>query len=877
LIDALNNAFEDIRGREKRRSVKLTPVGLDATVLGHFETPMVSRVGERLSSGLGSTKGAQAQLIKPFRFDTLAVFSFASEREYFAILGFKLPKTKYDQFPPRVRRFVSDWKSANRKTQIDFSMLKESFDYSRDRNYSTYGAVVQSYKRLLLGDDIARVNLFLFNAFDRRLYYQSIDARIEDADIERYFRRCVQFASEDISLSDSQKRYIMNRIKDSFKLTEHQRNFSAEILDNLHDPKWVRDQFKSSAENSAENRMILRQVFTCIPQEPWTGVAGYSAWTKTMDVSRQAQAGEEVRWNPQRLDQSYFYRRLTLYEILLGVGGGGTMFSFPITDCGQISGVLFVTSKAREKYKFKPEILHNLLNLTAVLKQLIMSRKEFDFSMQVIDTLINKPNDYDEPMEVIVRYIYMLFNPALVVAWQKERGSKDRLERPRYVYAYQRPRSFSVEESEGDTLIPLHYLPVLQSDPLLQAFSAAHYATIRHLSDDQKELLDLEEVRNSLPKDFHNIYQRESDRGVIDNSKQSVMRTQVESGILLRYSWQRRPGFIVVYTTDSVNDLSEQIGFIRKRREMIENLVRFEEGIFHMFERRRATIHDVSSGFIYTTKFLLDKANAKLESATRDLKDDLELVDLVTRAQALITLVSKNFIASIEDALTRIDENLAPDRKKKPLCLYEVVKSIVPIMKDYWATYDSNPIYFDYIQLGDIIGVRADSEESEKALITANEVELWRTVFNLLNNIYNGKVLPHDLITADPDRAKVTICISKLTTDYLCLSITDNGKGMDEKIRDWALAVFDEVKDKFTNPDIDPFSKRYLSSDLRRKYKNIKNAKETHHGFGLFNVASCVYNASSPSYPSKDLISLQTEPGRMTRITMMFPIAKKED
>jgi len=845
-----------------------------------------------------------ANSFKTFNYNMLNICPLAKYK-YIIILGQYIQNINANQIN-HLSKFFKELNEAykniiSEKHDIDKSML-----YLKDKSSIIFGHILRSYKQFL-SEDIDKLHLFLYNAFDRRVYYQHIDANIDEDDIKNYIDYCSKFKI-DLSLTEKQKEYIRLQINRRYNLDEDESEFIEQILNNISNLSWIMNFYSKTLERN-KRIQLLKIFFTCIPQEPWTGVAGYTSCTWVPDISNiKTPNTRERRWDPKNINSSYFYQKLTAYEILLGVAGEGSMFAFPIMECGQISGVLFVTRKKHQKFKnrkknkriersnklsnvkdiaenintiseeaFDRSALRHILNLVMVLKNTIMFRRQFDFVNSVLEKLVYHARDYEDPIQIIVEQMPYLFNITLALVWRPNTGSVENTIKPKYLYGFFKDPK-QIEDRNDPSLIPQGYGITEESNRIWQHFHPknSYYKNIMKISSQYQNiaLFDVNDFDETLPLALYHHKPR-GEVNVTDNLQ------SIKSGIIIPYKEKTDEAYIVLYTVEPLEMLKKQLSFIEYKIEIIKHLVKYEFQIFQIFARNRVQIHQIRGGAIDALDSFLDRSYLSL----MNLINQYPNVNVKEEIQKNITYIfysKKALFTPLIDVISRIDPGIyTKDRDKlEPCNLFDIITNVCEQMKTFWASVNPDSIYYkSLINSENIFDIKTKLSKNE-LIIYANEDLIYQAMFNIIENIYRPSVIPLDIINTQPKRVITLIKLYKHNDDCLALEIKDKGLGMSQEVIKWIRKVFEEVKEKELFRNLNDDSRYILNPDLHNSYNKLKNSNSSSNGFGIFHIARSVYSTWHDRFISftkrNQMIRVTSREGHGTKFLLLFPLNKKE-
>lgn len=834
-------------------------------------------------------------IVKLYKFDGLGLL-FLNDFQYLLLLGFWSGLKSRQEFRTRIEKDLAQFQERmNEICKLSIYQQKRLDDWIerlKDKNYKTYGHIVQSFKKMLAVDEhIENIHLFLYDAYDRRLYYRYVDSMRLDKDaLESYLTYC-RNPNIDLKLSPSQSWYVKKKIQNILQSDDDTRAAFA-LLDNIHDERWMRNyfEFAESASTTIEGEdklheyreWILAQVLSCIPQEPWTGVAGYTALTKTIDISV---IGNEPRWDPHKLHPAYFFSKLMCYERLVGIGGGGAMVAFPILDNGQIAGVLFATRRESDVKlhgfrDFSKQTLYKLYNLSIHLKYFIMHKRQFDFSMKVLRNLVNETDKGLDLIRAIGNYLPDLINPALVVVWEQDTAFQTISKRPRYIWGYNERNAIS----DGG-FVPSQYQLFSDDDRLFSLLSSEHFEAVCEIYD--KEILGEDDVNKTLSIEFRSAYERNIFDDITRPTKfdYAEKSNSINSAILLKYKIGDRAGWVVIYLHESEDLIKSQFDFISHKLDAMRFLLEFEKPITNLLNIKLASSHEIRSAFI-------EPMSTYLETALEYLEKELNLIakkqntdtQNIKNAYSLIRRVSRHNLALLKDTVARIDNFTVRSEYYSlvPINLVNVVRSVWEDIRVVWRNTPSIQEYQTYLKYGkclvsycqetvDILDEgNALRDLSPDLHVLAIEDQVYLAIHNLINNIFKESTLPIKLLNTEKERATFFVDINKLEAGMISIKIRDQGLGMNEYTKVWLTKVLEEVR-------ATKGSSLFLSTKLHDEYNKNTNNKTSRHGFGIFNIARSIYSCTKEYSGGIPLITFDSIYNEGTTFTLLFRNAGRSD
>lgn len=830
----------------------------------------------------GETKTAD----QSYEFKMIAILFFDN---FNTVLVLGLLSENEKEVEEKLKLFCGEVEKAYRESHGRQKFIQNSIDYIRDESYKTYSHIMQSYKKMLTEEDIQDVHFFIFDTYDRRLYYQyEENFEIDQNTILAYKELCGNNRKRTM-LAGNQIKYVMERIKKNIKQKlkyDHNRydmyNDACRLFENLHDPDFIENYFLIPDKQEKERReWLLQKVLSCIPQEPWTGVAGHSAETRTIDISKY---DDEKRWDPNKINNSYFYSKLVMYENLVGVGGKGSMVAFPILDCGQTSGVLFATRRQKigkppSSIEFKSETLSKLLEMSTALKYLVWFKRKFDFIDNVLNNLITDPDNIVNPSYIVGKFIPELINPALVVIWELNE-SNFHPQKPSYIFGYHKEK-----EEDDDGLIPPQYKHFKEDDNIYNIFFQESFEIVKYCED--MEILSQTEVNQILSPHFRKEYADRSLDGLASEKtlKDFSIGSNIKSGILKMYNWDKCKGWILIFTTESERTLRNHKHFLAQKLNMINRMIRFELFIKDLLDIKLTSTHDIRGGLITPINRNIEKCIELLtEEINQPESDKTSRKDLLLKVVNLLNYTSRYKIEMLYSLIAKIDGKTYREDSDypKPINLIEVIKNVWNDFKTVWE-FSSEEIHKEYLKhakciiidyksdepLGNIENFEAFPDEIRNLGIYFSTVGLYSIIYNLIGNVYTFSTLSQKLLSKEPERANIFIGLRKLNKSFISLTIKDKGHGMTNEVVEWIRKLFDEVKKSKKKEQI-------KNPKTLKDYKNLKsNFKEDGLGKGLFKVVSNLYSTVEINYI--DLITVESKVNLGTTFTLNFPVQIKEE
>lgn len=667
------------------REFDLRPVVLRSNINYHTTKLQEEKIGTRVDN------------IKSYKFNTVGIIPL-ERNNIILILGFYLNVDQNQLISKIIKdRFFTKMENTLTKSHEMINQFKNV--YLSEKDSSAFAYIIQLYKRMIWHEGIENIHFFTFNAYDRRLYYNYVDSGINKNDIQNYVNQCKDKLN--LELTKAQKKYIKNKLDKI--LTEAEYNYAIKILDNLHKPEWINNEFLNTDGISGEfvenKKWILRKVFTCIPQEPWTGVAGYTASTRVMDISYSKKDKMEERWISKFLEDAYFYRKLMTFEILLGVGGEGAMAAFPILDCGQIGGVLFANRRKGESLHFDPETLRQLFNLSIFLKSLIQYKRMTDYIFNVLNSLITDTWKQIEPFAAIIQHLPDLLNPALVIVWNVNYLSRNKIHIPQYIFMYKGQEDYVFDEA-NISMIPLSYQKCEEDEKNQLGFSINHYKYIKMLNCKSKRIiLNQDDVYKSLPEKLYYIHEKQSDSGV-SKPNATLTRHRLKSGILLEYKKEEMEGYIVIYTLESENILKDNEDSILQKIKIIHQLIHIEDIVYQIISGKLSSLHEAKYLGLNPLDGFLGEVLSKIDNLFVKLKN-INNSQHLQEVRSLIQHTINVNVSVIKDIFAELDELIAKEIDSSPqkMNLVKLVKEIIDYMPIYWKFRVEIVSYQKYLKI----------------------------------------------------------------------------------------------------------------------------------------------------------------------------------
>lgn len=839
--------------------------------------------------------------IKGYKFNFLN-FIFLKDKEYLLILGMDLDSTYLGTINQEIKIFYDKLQS-NIKESIDaLEIIEDRSNYFLDKSYRIYAQMIRTFKKILEDEyNIENVHLFLFNAYDRRLYYNFIESmQITETTLKNYKNVCMLAEEKNRQLSKDQIVYIKNRIKKLInqnfcKLTE-----LYEILDNLHNYEWILNYLEgiNSLNDSKEIKdrvWKILLVLSNIPQEPWTGVAGFAAYTRTMDISITGEKststeiqGFESRWEPQSVNKAYFYHKLAIYETIAGVGGKGSMAAFPVLDSGQIAGVLFVTKpESAPDLLFTSKALNRILSLTSILKNFILFKRKNDFNNNVITALISDPLGIAEPFKIIGNYLPDLFNPLLVIIWEKQEKDIDRVQRPKYIWGFKK----GLQSDDG--LLPLSYELFPIDHDLYNTFIPENFEFIKNLNEPV-----FNEEEPNKPNSFKNAFRKEyeyisEDKPEIELAhRHSSVGRKIRSGIVFYHKDGSAQTWLVIYSEESKMILDRNIILIKDKLSIIRRILSSNRLLKNILDSKFASTHELHGAFLTPLALNLEVVNEAVGSLIKDIGQGQSILVI----KSVLDYCYNNLLPMLTSAILRIDKSTTnvASNKLESFPLVSIIEEIWRNQKLIWnhlsevnklytffnknaklifyGNNDFNKIISFVDSNGKMIIVNQELfDKMETVTINFTKERFYEIIYILMSNTFKKSILPYEnLLDNNPERANIYISIVP-AAPVVEFYYVNQGKELSSDISKWIKIIFNFVKTTKGKLDI-------INPELYDEYIKIKvNEKDTRpHGFGLFNAARYLYQIFENNHIDyiQDLIKVEnTEGGKKTIFKIIFPIS----
>lgn len=249
-----------------------------------------------------------------------------------------------------------------------------------------------------LDSDLGKAHLFLYDAYDRMLYYQATnELRLKlDPSESIEYPRDVLMAKKPAYIE-----FVMQNIANNAEWSVPDRERLAALLHALGGHDSLREQLRS--ETSEKD---LQRLLTCLPQEPGTGVAGNTARTLIPQVSRPG----ESSWEIERVVDKRFSVLLAVEQLFGVANRDGRMAAVPLVESGQVAGVLFVTSSDPVEYR---RLLPSIQRFVAEITPRITYFRSRKFYRALLDAVAAEP-DVDLAT-VGARLIHHVLNVLLTV------------------------------------------------------------------------------------------------------------------------------------------------------------------------------------------------------------------------------------------------------------------------------------------------------------------------------------------------------------------------------------------------------------------------------------------------------------------------------
>ena len=785
--------------------------------------------------------------------------------------------------------------------QDALEIIEDRSNYFMDKSYRIYAQMIRTFKKILDEYNIENVHLFLFDAYDRRLYYNFIESmQITDSTLANYKDACLNTQDGNGQLSENQITYIKNRIIKFINPEFCNHNDLFEILENLYDYKWILNYLEGinptiNTKDINDKIWKILLVLSSIPQEPWTGVAGFAAYTRTMDISITGEKNSNIetrkyesRWEPQSVNKAYFYHKLAMYETIAGVGGKGSMAAFPVLDSGQIAGVLFVTKPASaSNLLFDSKALNRILSLTSILKNFILFKRKNDFNNNVIEALISDPLGIVEPFKIIGNFIPDLFNPLLVIVWEKHENENSGIQKPKYIWGFNK----GLQSDDG--LLPLSYEFFPIEHDLYNKFVPENFEFIKN----NTEIVFSEEEPNN-PNSFKNSFRKEYEYMTEDKTQEeqehllSSIGRKIRSGIVFYHKDGLTQSWFVVYTEESKMILERNIVLIKDKLSIIDRILSTNRLLKNILDSKFASTHEIRGAFLRPLESRLNAASIMLQSSIQDNQHEQSILDI----KGMLDYCNFNLLPMLTNSISRID-NLTLDEKSdelESLSLLNIIGEIWRNQKLYWNFLSEvNPIYEFYNNNAQLIfcddnnlnNIISYYDKNCKMIITNQKLfekletikinfikeRFHQIIYILLSNTFKTSILPYEkFLENNSERANIFISINPLA-NYVELSYVNQGKEISKDILTWIDILFNFVK-------ITKGKSSIIRPDLFDKYIKIKNNEKEKrpHGFGLFNAARYLYQIFEDNhiFYDQELIKVaKTDDGTKTIFKLIFPIS----
>jgi signal transduction histidine kinase len=690
---------------------------------------------------------------------------------------------------------------------------------------------------LIQNGSVERLHLFLLDATDRRLYFRCLEPdAITDNNVTQYQTELIKLKRVNIALSEPQQNYIFKRFERWFNkakrtdLNDSERletlSLVKEVLGNIHDPDWIKRRLSNSSKADKRMRFVVTNVLSWIPQEPWTGVAGYTAQTRCFDISR---SGEE-RWLPESLPNGYFYRKLMLFERLLGVGGDCFMAAVPVLDCGQVVGVIFATcpeppgsdKQASDKQAFDKQafdkqasdkqafdkradtwpphqlpLISRMLALTKAFDRMIGQSREQEFIRRTSDGLLSETDrSQGGPASVFARHLPLILNVNLVVVWMPRRAH------PISIYAYQRTAPASA--SGVPDLLPLEYslLPRDAEDQkgnsLYRLFSLKQWRTIENAGEHAAYdcVFEYSTLLDSLPTGFRDWYNKHATDDVTAAGRMhdSSLEIEIESVIRIPFSTVQGTGYIVAYCAEQAahllkyaRELTRKLGLITQQ---LETQIRFTQ----WGREKQMRTHHIREGMIQPLAAHLSRAIELCGKATKVTGIPMAALRELRSVKSFLGL-SRESVVLLNEYVTRIDDKTIKNHiRPERLDLVEILANVWNSLKTVWQSWPYSYDCESFSRNGVLYlnGVELDcSFEAESGgnlplelwHVYGDKVCLHTVFYSMIRNIYDSKVLPAWLLQSKPTRGKTEIHVKHIGGGLLGCTIKDFGLGMTEEDR----------------------------------------------------------------------------------------------
>ncbi len=846
-----------------------------------------------------SEKKNRKRTVKDYRFTFFSIALINNSRNIL-LLGFKKLNNKtsiklqkeeieliknVDYFQLKLDNYLRVFEEKIDEIKRISAYLESRSKTRKEDIYKTYAKIITVYKNVMDDENIDSVHFFKFNVFDRRLYYTFVETMTINAQTFNNYRSSVHNLLKlgmDLKLTDNQIAFVKSNIEKLYENLDPN-DISLDLLNKIveifHKPDEIAKKlFPQGQDSVPDEKMVwhILLVLSCIPQEPWTGVAGFSANSRVFDISSSGEDrdfGEKLterRWEPKDLDRAHFYSKLMIFERIAGVGGQGSMAAFPILDSGQIAGIIFITKslpndevyskpKRKNPLLFSSTTLHELLALSSLLKSFIWMKRNNDFADAVIKELLSDPKEIMNPFKVIGENLPILFNPLLVVLWEYD-PTKGMPKKPKYIWGYKK-RNYATEPPEIE-LIPLEYQFFKIDDNIYNSFEEKFFTSIQKAkSINDKELetnskfqlkwINNSEIEESLPKIFLKKYETLTQEG----SFQERMNQNYSPGTKLRYSTGLafcvshlgKEYILESFFEESEDVLKENYQYLLQKFDKMYSVIFSNDHLIKIATFKLASSHDLQTAHTTPLREKLEYVESILDS----IEDAGQLKPKLDEGKRILKYCNNFLMKNLVNAIARIDyRTVKSNYKPERINLVETIRNIWIDFRlnrarergsyNEFIVENANLFYTLEDNLGSTINILTERESQiyeETIFINFKPDEFYAIISNLLNNTFKPTVLPLEgFLDIAPSKANIYIGIKEFEDCYK-LSYKNQGKQLNTDQLEWINDIIKEV-------ELSEVGKEYLSPNIMDKYyttftdiSHIENKMSIQkHGYGIFNI-----------------------------------------
>lgn len=288
---------------------------------------------------------------------TAACLVLSSDRE--TLLEIYLKNASHSFQPTLIRSMLDAFYSAHAQALVEYQSAALKPEVALYQERELFDVVLHEIKAWL-GKDLGLVNLFLYDGRDRMLYHRATTSlKLVSTAIATY-EAAPQADNSEILSSISSNIHELEDVDDQTK------ERLVTILSKLRDTQTVR-------RLAREWEPDLRSLLTVLPQEPGTGVAGHTALTLIPEIYHSS-VDEDNKWSGARYPVERFGLMLSV-EKMFGIGTYGSMAAVPLTESGQLTGVLFVVRDEPFSYRNDIPIMMEKAAQISPLLTMYRSRK----------------------------------------------------------------------------------------------------------------------------------------------------------------------------------------------------------------------------------------------------------------------------------------------------------------------------------------------------------------------------------------------------------------------------------------------------------------------------------------------------------------------